>query len=102
MSRSRLEEEWAEHHRREQRELEIINTQQIHCKWVLGAAYGNLRHQRTKEREMFLTKSKIYIIKTRRTSTVLGKYSLSWSHTEGSRIQKRISGMKERDATIYH
>lgn len=62
MSRSRLEEEWAEHHRREQRELEIINTQQIHCKWVLGAAYGNLRHQRTKEREMFLTKSKVFII----------------------------------------
>lgn len=49
MSRSRLEEEWAEHHCREQRELEIINTQQIHCKWVLGAAYGNLRHQRIKE-----------------------------------------------------
>lgn len=70
VSKSRLEEEWAEHHCREQRELEIMNTQQIHCKWDLGAAYGNLRHQRTKEREMLLTKSDVYIIKTRMTSTV--------------------------------
>lgn len=29
-SRSKLEEEWAEHHRREQREMEIINRQNIH------------------------------------------------------------------------
>lgn len=70
MSKSRLEEEWVEHHCREQRELEIMNTQQIHRKWDLGSAYGNLRHQRTKEREMFLTKSDVYIIKTRMTSTV--------------------------------
>lgn len=28
----KLEEEWAEHHRREQREMEIINRQNIHQK----------------------------------------------------------------------
>lgn len=48
-SRSGQEEEWAEHHSRKQREMEIINRQNIPQKWFLGAAYGNLRHQRTKE-----------------------------------------------------
>lgn len=50
---------------------------------------------------MFLTKSNVYIKKPRRTSSVSRKYSLSWPHSEGSRIQKRISGMNDRDPTIY-